>query len=317
MDVAVMVDGQEGVSWAQWRAIAAACEAGGFQALYAADHYGSVYDPARAALDAWGVMTALAAVTRRIRLGVLVSPPTFRHPSVLARLAVTADHVSEGRIDLAMGVGWNAAEHASLGLPFPDPATRMDMLAEQVEIISGQWSQDVFSFHGRHYSLDDCEAFPKPFQRPRLPIVIGGSAKPRTAMLAARFADEYNTTFGATPEACRVRRGQLDAACARIGRDPATLRLSAMIELVLAETAEQVTDLLELIARRQGLGSAAEFLATDDAGGESMLVGTPQKVRDRLRDYAAAGVDRVVVQHLLHDHDDMLALAARDVLPAI
>ena len=317
MEIAVMVDGQEDVSWARWRAIAAACETGGYRALYAADHYASVYDPARGALDAWGVMTALAAITARIRLGVLVSPPTFRHPSVLARLAVTADHVSGGRIELAMGAGWNAAEHASLGLPFPGTGTRMEMLEEQVEIIARQWSQEAFDFHGRHYSLDGCQAFPQPYQQPRLPIIIGGSAKPRTVALAARFADEYNTTFGATPQACRDRRLQLDAACSAIGRDPATLRLSAMIEFVLAETTEEVTELLELIARRQGLRTGAEFLATDDAGGESMLVGTPEAVLDRLREYAAAGVDKVVLQHLLHDQDGMLSLAAREVLPGI
>lgn len=318
MDVAVMVDGQEDVSWAQWQAIATACETGGFQALFAADHYASVYDPARGALDSWGVVTALSAVTRRIRLGVLVSPPTFRHPSVLSRLAVTADHVSGGRIELGMGIGWNAAEHASLGLPFPATAVRLAMLEEQVEIIARQWAErDAFSFHGQYYDLADCQAVPKPLQRPRLPIVIGGSAKPRTAALAARFADEYNTTFGATPQACRERRALLDEACAAIGRDPGTLRLSAMIEFVLAETTDQVTELLELIARRQGLGSGAEFLATDGAGGESMLVGTPEAVRKRLREYADAGVDRIVLQHLLHDHDQMLSLAAREVLPGV
>ena len=236
MDVAVMVDGQEDVSWAQWCALAAACEAGGYQALFAADHYGSVYEPARCALDAWGVVTGLSARTSRIRLGVLVSPPTFRHPSVLARLAVTADHISGGRTELAMGIGWNEPEHARLGLPFPDTATRTQLLEEQVEIISRQWSEDRFDFDGQHYRLAGCEAWPKPLQRPRLPIIIGGSARPRTVALAARFADEYNTTFGATPAACRERRGRLDAACARIGRDPRTLRLSAMVEFVLAET---------------------------------------------------------------------------------
>jgi alkanesulfonate monooxygenase SsuD/methylene tetrahydromethanopterin reductase-like flavin-dependent oxidoreductase (luciferase family) len=317
MDVAVMVDGQEDVSWPQWRAIASACQAGGYQALYAADHYASVYDPGRAALDAWGVVTGLSAVTTLIRLGVLVSPPTFRHPSVLSRLAVTADHVSQGRIDLAMGIGWNADEHACLGLRFPDTATRMQMLEEQVEIISRQLSEDEFDFHGRYYNIDNCRAFPKPYQQPRLPIILGGSAKPRTVALAARFADEYNTTFGATPQACRDRRKQLDAACIMIGRDPGTLRLSVMIEFVLAETQEQVTELLELIARRQGLGSGAEFLATDGVGGESMLVGTPDVVRQRLREYSDAGVDRVVLQHLLHDQYEMLSLAACEVLPAL
>jgi alkanesulfonate monooxygenase SsuD/methylene tetrahydromethanopterin reductase-like flavin-dependent oxidoreductase (luciferase family) len=317
MDVALMVDGQEGVSWAQWQTIAKACEAGGYQALFAADHYASAYDQTRGALDAWGVITGLSALTRRIRLGVLVSPPTFRHPSVLSRLAITADHVSEGRIEMAMGVGWNAAEHANVGLPFPGNSTRMGLLEEQVEIISRQWSEDTFTFQGQYYQLDGCQAFPKPYQQPRPPIIIGGSAKPRTAALAARFADEYNTTFGATPQACRERRKLLDEACTRIGRDPGTLRLSAMIEFVIAETAEQVTELLELIARRQGLGSSDEFLATDGAGGQSMLVGTPEAVRNRLREYAEAGVDRVVLQHLLHDQDHMLSLAAREVLPAL
>lgn len=315
MQVAVMVDGQEDVSWAQWCAIAAACEAGGYQALFAADHYASVYDSARGALDAWGVMTGLSALTQRIRLGVMVSPPTFRHPSVLARLAVTADHVSRGRAELAMGIGWNEPEHERLGLPFPDTATRMRMLEEQVEIISRQWSEDRFDFHGWHYRLDGCQAYPKPYQQPRLPIIIGGSARPRTVALAARFADEYNTTFGATPQACRERRQRLDEACANIGRDPRTLRLSAMVEFVLAETPGEVTELLTLIARRQGLSGAAEFLATDGAGGESMLVGTPGTVRQRLSEYADAGVDRIVLQHLLHDHDGMLTLAASEVLP--
>jgi alkanesulfonate monooxygenase SsuD/methylene tetrahydromethanopterin reductase-like flavin-dependent oxidoreductase (luciferase family) len=317
MDVAVMVDGQENVSWAQWREIALACEEGGYQALFTADHYASTYDPRRAALDAWGVVTGLSAVTNRIRLGALVSPPTFRHPSVLSRLAVTADHVSGGRAELAMGIGWNASEHASLGLPFPDAPTRMQMLAEQVEIISRQWSEDTVDFRGRHYTIDNCRAFPKPYQQPRMPIIIGGSAKPQTAALAARFADEYNTTFGATPQACRDRRQQLDAACLKIGRDPRTLRLSAMIEFVLAETTAQVTELLGVLARRQGLSSGEEFLATDGLGGESMLVGTPDVVGQRLREYADAGVDRVVLQHLLHERYDMLALAAREVLPAL
>jgi alkanesulfonate monooxygenase SsuD/methylene tetrahydromethanopterin reductase-like flavin-dependent oxidoreductase (luciferase family) len=317
MDVAVMVDGQEDVSWAQWHAIAMACETGGYQALFAADHYTSVYDPGRGALDAWGVVTALSALTRRIRLGVLVTPPTFRHPSVLSRLAVTADHVSEGRIELAMGIGWNEVEHANLGLPFPGTLTRAGMLEEQVEVISRQWSEDAFSFHGHYYQLDRCQAFPKPHQRPRPPIIIGGSAKPRTVALAARFGDEYNTTFGATPEACRERRKLLNDACVRIGRDPGTLRLSAMTEFVLAETTEQVTELLELIARRQGLGSGSDFLATDGAGGKSMLVGTPDAVRKRLREYAEAGVDRIVLQHLIHDQNHMLSLAAREVIPAL
>ena len=150
MRFAVMVEGQEDVTWEQWRALAATAERLGFEALLRSDHYGSVDgDTTRGALDAWSTICGLAATTSTLRLGTLVSPATFRHPSVLAKSAVTADHISGGRIEVGIGTGWHEAEHRAYGFPFPPMKERMDRLAEQLEVIAGSWAPGPFSFAGR------------------------------------------------------------------------------------------------------------------------------------------------------------------------
>ncbi len=193
-----MIEGQEGVTWEQWVALARACEQHGFEGLFRSDHYlAFARQNERGALDPWATISALAAVTDRIRLGTMVSPVTFRHPANLAKLVVTADHVSGGRVELGMGAGWFEEEHRAFGFPFPDTRERMDMLAEQVEIVHGLWGGegDVFSFAGKHYRLDACPALPKPFQDPHPPLIMGGRAGPRSAALAARWADEYDVVY--------------------------------------------------------------------------------------------------------------------------
>src|SRR5919106_4186917 len=163
MRVCLMIEGQEDVTWDQWLALAAAWEEHGLEGLFRSDHYESVMGMReRGSLDAWTTLAALAARTSRIRLGTLVSPVTFRHPSVLAKSVVTVDHVSGGRVELGMGAGWMEKEHSGYGFPFPDTPTRMEMLAEQAEIVVRQWTEDEFSFEGRHYRLEGCTAEPKP-----------------------------------------------------------------------------------------------------------------------------------------------------------
>ena len=194
MRFVLMIEGQEGVSWDDWVALARACEEHGLEGLFRSDHYQSVFDiSGRGSLDAWATLAGLAAVTERIRLGTMVSPATFRRPSVLSRMVATVDHISGGRVELGLGAGWNQAEHDAHGFPFPDLDERMELLEEQLEIVHRQWTEDEFSFQGRHYRLERCRAEPKPLQQPHPPIVMGGGAGPRVARLAARWADEYNT----------------------------------------------------------------------------------------------------------------------------
>src|SRR5438309_3144279 len=170
-----MIEGQEGVTWSQWEAIARACEEHGVPALFRSDHYMNLdgRHPEHGSLDAWGTLNALAAITSELRLGTMVSPATFRHPAELAKLVVTADHVSGGRVELGLGAGWHEREHAAFGFPFAPLRTRMDVLEEQLQVVLGSWSDgEPFSFAGRHYQLSDLRAEPKPVQRPHPPIIM-------------------------------------------------------------------------------------------------------------------------------------------------
>jgi F420-dependent oxidoreductase-like protein len=229
MRLCVMIEGQEGVTWDDWLALARATEELGFEALFRSDHYGPVVAEAeRGSLDAWATLAALATLTSRIKLGTLVSPATFRHPSVLAKNAVTVDHISGGRVEVGLGAGWNEAEHTRYGFPFRSLRERMDVFAEQLEIVHRQWAGEPFSFDGDHYHLADSDPHPKPVQAPHPNLIVGGSGRPRSVALAARWADEYNT-LSTAPDELRSLRERIAAACEREGRDP--LPLSVMMRV--------------------------------------------------------------------------------------
>jgi alkanesulfonate monooxygenase SsuD/methylene tetrahydromethanopterin reductase-like flavin-dependent oxidoreductase (luciferase family) len=276
-----MVEGQEGISWDEWLALADACERHGLEALFRSDHYLSLADDARPATDAWTLLGALAARTTKLRLGTLVSPVTFRHPSVLARAAATVDHISGGRIEVGMGAGWMEAEHERFGFDFPETTERVRMLTQQVEHVDRQLRDD-----------------PLTVQKPRPPLIVGGSAQRGTAEPAARFADEYNT-YGVDPAEAGRRRKRLNEACEGVGRDPATIRFSVMTPFLLGrDHAKRFVDVYpdagppddwfeEL--RRRGL-----------AGSEVDLV-------DGLRQFEAAGAERVMLQHIVHDDLDVVS----------
>ena len=214
-----MIEGQEGVTWDDWVALAETCEANGVEALFRSDHYVSGFDESRPALDAWTTIGGLAAHTKTLQLGTLVSPVTFRHPAVLARAATTADDISGGRVTLGVGAGWMEREHDAYGFEFATARDRVDRLAEQVEIVHRLLRDDSVDFTGRHYRLENAPGL----RHPDLPLLVGGSAKRGTTGPAVRFADEYNTFFATTAELVE-RKARLDESCERAGRDPTTLR---------------------------------------------------------------------------------------------
>ena len=311
-----MAEGQEGMTWSQWRALADAAERHGFDGLFTSDHYLSEQPGSdRDALDAWGTICALAAVTRRIRLGTLVSPATFRHPSVLAKLAVTADHVSSGRIDLGMGTGWFEDEHKSYGFPFPSGSERMDVLEEQVEIVRRSWDGGSFSFTGAHYEITRLDARPKPVQLPHPRLVIGGRGGPRSLALAARWADEYNSAMP-TYEEIRTRRTALEDAFKRAGRAPDGARFSVMAPVLAGADRDELEHRAAAVAR---------FLGDDDSDPtaclarlpDTWIVGTPEQITTTLRELSALGVDRVMLEPPLHTDLDMVELIGRQVVPSL
>jgi F420-dependent oxidoreductase-like protein len=305
MRVCLMIEGQEDVTWEQWLALAGACEEHGLEGMFRSDHYESVMGMReRGSLDAWATLAALAARTRRIRLGTLVSPATFRHPSVLAKMVATVDHVSGGRAELGLGAGWHEGEHRAYGFEFPPTPTRMERLAEQLEIVTRSWTEDAVEFQGRHYQVQDLRALPKPVQRPRPTLLVGGGAGPKSLALAARFADEYNTV-GVSLEELPERHGKLLDAWREAGRDPEEARLSLMTTCVVgrdrAEVSERVGRVLAAIGSHDSVAEVVEARP-------NWLLGTVDEVAERLRGLEAAGVDRVMLQHLDHADTEMVAV---------
>ena len=303
MRVNLMIEGQESVTWPQWLALAEAAEAAGLEGLFRSDHYQSVANRTeRSALEAWATIAALGAVTSRIRLGTMVSPASFRHPSVLAKLVVTADHVSGGRVELGLGAGWHDLEHRTYGFPFHDVGTRYDVLTEQVEILRRQFEEDRFDFAGDHYRLEACEARPKPVQ-PRLPIIMGGQAGPRAAALAARWADEYNTVMP-TLDDVRERRARIVRACDEVGREPLTF--SVMTGCVVGADEADFRDRAGRLHDQQGSDEPLD--AWIDRRRDVFVMGTVEQAAQRLAALEQAGASRVFLQHLLHDEVDAVAL---------
>jgi F420-dependent oxidoreductase-like protein len=287
MRVALMIEGQEGVTWEDWCALADTCEQGGIETLFRSDHYISQGDEdANVAHDAWTIIAALAARTTRLRFGTLVSPATFRAPALLANAAATADHVSGGRIELGIGAGWMEREHRAFGFPFPETPVRVEMFAEQLEIVHRLWTEERVDFHGRHYTLEDAPGLPKPVQKPHPPILVGGSGKRGTFEPALKFADEYNSPF-VTPE---------EAAAIRKRVDP--LPYSVMIGCIIGEThADAIERAKALYARRPRDAGFDDWLA---AYAERAVVGSVDEVAARLHEYEQAGCDRAMLQHLQH-----------------
>ena len=272
-----MIEGQEGVTWEQWIALARACEEHGIDTLFRSDHYISFGSPAeKGSLDAWATIAGLAAGTTTLRLGTLVSPVTFRHPSLLAKAVATADHISGGRVELGMGAGWMEPEHRAYGFPFPPMSERLEMLSEQIEIVHRQWTEESFDFHGSHYDLEGCTALPKPRQSPHPPLIVGGKGKAGTVGPAVRFADEYNAVMVAPDEFAAIRQ-RVGAACESEGRDPDTMRFSLM----------------------------------------TPLAGSLDEIAARIREYEDAGCERIMLQHLQHDDLDTVARYGRELAPLV
>ena len=295
-----MIEGQEDVTWDDWRGLAAACEQHGVETLFRSDHYLSVFGvPGRGSLDAWATINALAAITTKLRLGTLVSPATFRHGSELAKVAVTADHVSGGRIELGLGTGWNEAEHEAYDFPFPPMGERMELMIEQLELIASQWSADS-------------PIEPKPIQQPRPNLILGGRGGPRSLRLAARFADEYNTVMK-TAEECAELRRRLDEACAAEGRDP--IPLSLMTGWLAGEDRAELLDRAGRLSEWTGRGADAETFLSEQP--PAVIAGTVDEGIERIGELERAGVSRVMLQHLLHRDLDAVEQIGRRVVPAV
>jgi alkanesulfonate monooxygenase SsuD/methylene tetrahydromethanopterin reductase-like flavin-dependent oxidoreductase (luciferase family) len=258
-------------------------------------------------LEAWTTATALAAVTERIRIGHLVLANGFRHPALLAKMAITLDHVSGGRLNLGLGSGSYAPEFTQFGIDYPKEAERGERLDEALTVIRQLFIEEAPSYDGRYYRLDGAPSLPRPLQRPHPPIHVGGAGEKRTLPLVAKHADVWNCPTYALADFPR-KRARLQEECARIGRDPVTLRVTEEAVLALVPTRAGIAEARTLAERRFG-GDGWGFAA----GG---YCGTPDDIVARLHERAQLGVDGVVF--FLHDRGapETLRLLAETVVPA-
>jgi F420-dependent oxidoreductase-like protein len=305
MDLRIFTEPQRGASYEQLRAVAQATETLGFDGFFRSDHYlGMEGNGLPGPTDAWLTLAALARDTSRVRLGTLVTAGTFRLPGPLAIAVAQVDAMSGGRVELGLGAGWYEREHAAYGIPFPPVTERFERLEEQLAVITGLWStpaSERFSFAGRHYTLVDSPALPKPLQS-LPPVIVGGTGPARTPALAARYADEFNLAF--KPLATFVRqRDRVRAACGAAGRDPDELVYSVALTVCCGRNEAEV-------ARRAGtIGRAPAELRARGAAG------LPEEVLATLARYAEAGATRAYLQVLDVDDLDHLALLADQVQP--
>ena len=306
MDLRVFTEPQQGAAYADLLAVAKTAEACGYDAFFRSDHFLKMGDVSGAPgpTDAWVTLAGLARETERIRLGTLLTAATFRLPGPLAVAVAEVDDMSAGRVELGIGAGWYEGEHTAYGIPFPPVGERFSRLEEQVEIITGLWRTPVgetYSFEGSHYQVKDSPALPKPYQQPHPPVIIGGHGPRRTPEVAARFGAELNVPFAST-EVCAAQYQRVDQACARIGRDPATLIRSSAQVLCCGK------DEHEIARRARRIGREVSELRTNG------LAGTPDELLEKIDSFARIGATRVYLQLLDLSDLEQLELVAEEVM---
>jgi F420-dependent oxidoreductase-like protein len=303
MDLRIFTEPQQGATYDDLLRVARTAEDAGYDAFFRSGHYLAMGGSGLPGpTDAWITLAGLARETTRIRLGTLVTAATFRLPGVLAISVAQVDAMSGGRVELGLGTGWYGQEHTAYGIPFPPLAERFERLEEQLQVVTGLWSaEEPFSFAGKHYTVTDSPALPKPAQRPHPPVIVGGGGPKRTPRLAATYADEFNLPF-APVEATAAQFGRVREACAQTGR---SVVLSAAQVLCVGR------DEAEVARRAAAIGREPAELR------ENGLAGTPAEMVDKIGRYAEVGASRLYLQVL--DLSDLahVELVAAEVMPQL
>jgi F420-dependent oxidoreductase-like protein len=303
----IFTEPQQGATYDELLAVARTAEECGFGAFFRSDHILKMGTGSGTptVTDAWITLAGLARDTERIRLGTLVTPVTFRAVGSLAVTLAQVDHMSGGRVEIGLGTGWYGDEHEAFGMDFPEVRERMDRLEDQVSILAGIWGAgpgETFDLVGATTSVHIDADSVRPLQRPRPPIILGGAAKPRSARLAATYADEYNTGFQSA-EASRRVHDRVRQACEAAGRDPGSLVYSVAQVVCCGETEADV------VRRAAAIGREPDELRKHG------LAGTPQEILDKIATFDDVGVERYYLQVLDLTDLDHLGLIAEAVQP--
>ena len=297
----VMIEGQEGLNWERWRHICQDADTLGFDALRRSEHFISVFgEEGRDCIECWTSLALAAEWTKRIEIGPMVSPMTFRVPSLLARTATAVDLLAGGRLILGVGAGWYEREHVENGIPFRTLKERFDLLEDGINTIRETWRR----------------ADPKPPRDGSIPLLMGGRGEKRAMPMMAREAAEWNVGFDGA-DMYRHQSKVFDDCCRAIGRDPRTVRRSVMTSYLIgrnaAELRERARKIGEVVPKYKDM-DPDEVLKT---AAESWLVGTPDEIAAQVRERAGLGIDLLILQHFLLDDREALRLLAEEVIPAV
>lgn len=310
--VGFMIEGQEGLTWTRWKALARAVEDAGLDHLFRSDHLTGLFgDATRPSLDTWASLAWLASGTTRIRFGPMVCPLTFYHPALLAKRAAAVAELSGGRLDLGIGAGWHEGEHRMFGIPFPPLRERMDRLECGARLITALWQGRPVTLEQPYFPLREAESHPLP-PGGRVPLVIGGRGERRTLRIVAAYADEWNVTR-VTPEEYAAKRRVLEDHCRAVGRDPAAIARSLMVPIIVGRTPAEVG--ARLARAREIFPRLPEDAAAWRAAG--FLFGSPADVVKDLTTWRDLGMGRVMLQMLDQEDLDAIALVGREVRPAL
>lgn len=305
-EIAIMLEGQNGLNWTRWQRIAQAVEDLGFVGLYRSDHFTNSSPPDIDSLELWVSLSWLASHTKRIEFGPLVSPISFRHPALTARMASAVDDLSNGRLTLGLGAGWQEREHNNFSFDLLNVPERMDRFEEGLNVITKLLHSDsAVDIHGKYYQLEDAILLPRPQRPGGPPVCIGGNGIKRTLPLVAKYADEWNAIFVPTGKYAELN-AQLDELIISQGRKPSDVRRSMMTGITFGVDAAEVEQ--KVAQRTKGKGTAEQLRQ------RGRIVGTSSEIIDQFGGLAEAGLQRVMLQWLDLDDLDGLEALAKSVL---
>ena len=297
LEIAIMLEGQNGLNWTRWQNIVRLVEELGFVGLYRSDHFTNMKPPDKDSLELWTSLTWLACNTKRIEFGPLVSPVSFRHPVQTARMAAAVDDLSNGRLTLGLGAGWQEREHQVFGFELLDATSRFDRFEGGLQVITQLLKSDSpTSFDGKYYQLREATLLPRPLRSGGPRILIGGTGKNRTPNLVSRYADEWNSMFQ-PPEQFKESNARLDEALKKVDRNLKSVRRSMMTGCIFAMDDDDLKQ--KLAARNRTL---------EDLHQRGIVAGTPGMVKEQLQKLESAGLERIMLQWL--DLDDLAGLEA-------
>jgi F420-dependent oxidoreductase-like protein len=300
--IGIMIEGQDGLNWSRWQRILQTAEDSGYQCVFRSDHFTNAAGEDKDSLELWVSLAYAATHTKRIEFGPLVTPVTFRHPSMTVRYAAQIDDLSGGRLVLGMGAGWQEREHMKFGIPFYDFTTRYEMLEDALQLTHLLLESNTpVHFSGKHFSLEDATLLPRPQRKGGPPILIGGKGPKRTPMLIAKYAREWNAVFIDMPT-YKERNATLNQMLAEQGRASSEVKRSLMTRVFYGRNDAELKALVK-------------DTSVEEMTARGLIVGTAAQVVDQLGAWVDAGIERFMLQWIELDDMERMEAMARDVLP--